>query len=377
MRRNVSTSPGIRRRGASRAVACALTAAGALLVSALQTGAAGAVGPVGADPARTGTGSSTGSASSVADFWTAERMREAAPLDLLSAGADGPAKRSALAKNRSAAAEERPAAAEKRSGSTADPPAAPVRRGSERTVRPTLPATTSASAPAPKAFPQTGAPWTGGGAVSHTAGRVFFTYQGRTASCSGNAVTSANKSTVLTAGHCVKLNGAWHGDWVFVPGYHDGQAPYGKWAAAKTLATPQWTASENINYDIGAAVVAPVGGQRLTDVVGGQGLAFNTGYNKPMYAFGYPAAAPYDGSELIYCSGNTIKDPLFSTDHGLSCNMTGGSSGGPWFTSFDEAAGTGLQSSVNSFGYTFLPNTMFGPYFGADAENLYDEAQSS
>ncbi|MEU6964163.1 trypsin-like serine peptidase [Streptomyces chrestomyceticus] len=372
MRRNVSTSPGTRRRGASRAVACALTAAGALLVSALQTGAAGAAGPDAASAsARTGTGTP----SSVADFWTAERMREATPLDLLSAGTDGPAKRSA------AGAKQR-ATAEKRSGSTRDasPATSPARGGSERTVRPTLPAATTsapASAPALKSFPQTGAAWTGGGAVTNTAGRVFFTYQGRTASCSGNAVTSANKSTVVTAGHCVKLNGAWHGDWVFVPGYHDGQAPYGKWAAAKTLATPQWTASENINYDIGAAVVAPVGGQRLTDVVGGQGLAFNTGYNKPMYAFGYPAAAPYDGSKLIYCSGNTIKDPLFSTDHGLSCNMTGGSSGGPWFTSFDEASGTGLQSSVNSFGYTFLPNTMFGPYFGDDAENLYDEAQSS
>ncbi|MFH8405954.1 trypsin-like serine peptidase [Streptomyces sp. NPDC018019] len=361
MRRIVSTSHGARRRGASRVVAGALTAAGALLVSALQTGPAGAAGTsgTGTAPERTGTTASApaasgSSASSVAGFWTAERMREATPLDLLTTGAE----------------------AAPGSGTAADTAAPSVRRGPERTVRPTLP-TTTAAAPVPKSFPQAGAPWTGGGAVTNTAGRVFFTYQGRTASCSGNAVTSANKSTVITAGHCVKLNGAWHSDWIFVPGYHDGQAPYGKWAASKTLATPQWTASEDINYDVGAAVVAPLNGQRLTDVVGGQGLAFNTGYNKPMYAFGYPAAAPYDGSKLIYCSGNTIKDPLFSTDHGMSCNMTGGSSGGPWFTRFDEATGTGLQSSVNSFGYTFLPNRMFGPYFGADAENLYNQAQSS
>jgi V8-like Glu-specific endopeptidase len=213
--------------------------------------------------------------------------------------------------------------------------------------------------------------------VTRTAGRVFFTYQGRTASCSGNAVTSANKSTVLTAGHCVKMQGAWHTNWVFVPGYHDGQRPYGTWAAAKTLSTPQWTASEDINYDIGAAVVAPLDGQRLTDVVGGQGLAFNTGYNKAMYSFGFPAAAPYDGEKFIYCSGTTFRDFLLSGDHGLTCNMTGGSSGGPWFTRFDEATGTGLQSSVNSFKYNFLPNAMYGPYFGADAQNLYQSAQSS
>ncbi|MCZ1010281.1 peptidase [Streptomyces lydicus] len=250
-------------------------------------------------------------------------------------------------------------------------------RGSRGSRRPRRPGRRPPPPAAPRHAPQAGGPWTGGGAVTKTTGRVFFTYQGRTAACSGDAVTSGNKSTVLTAGHCVKLGGVWHTDWIFVPGYHDGEAPYGKWAAAKTLSTPQWTASEDINYDVGAAVVAPLDGKKLTDVVGGQGLSFNSGYSKAMYAFGFPAAAPYDGSKLIYCSGTTFKDPLFSGDHGLACNMTGGSSGGPWFTTFDEKTGTGLQSSVNSFGYQFWANTMFGPYFGDDAKNLYTTAQSS
>ncbi|MGW0826155.1 trypsin-like serine peptidase [Streptomyces sp. NPDC002845] len=275
-------------------------------------------------------------------FWTAERMRQATPLDVLSVD---------------------------RAEVTASTPD----RGERTIVAPSTPG----DVVGPLAFPSGGGPWTGGGAVVQTAGRVFFTYQGRTASCSGNAVTSANKSTVITAGHCVKLEGSWHTNWVFVPGYHDGQAPYGTWTASKTLATPQWTASEDINYDIGAAVVAPLDGNRLTDVVGGQGLAFNTGYNKAMYAFGFPAAAPYDGEKFIYCSGTTYRDFLFSSDHGLNCDMTGGSSGGPWFTQFDEATGTGLQSSVNSFKYNFLPTAMYGPYFGADAQNLYQTAQSS
>ncbi|CAL9539041.1 trypsin-like serine peptidase [Streptomyces sp. enrichment culture] len=273
------------------------------------------------------------------DFWTPQRMREARPLDLLSVD------RTAVHKQ--------------------------LRRGAPATVAPTAPDA------GVLAFPHSGGAWTGGGKVVATAGRVFFTYQGRTASCSGNAVTSANKSTVLTAGHCVKLEGAWHTNWVFVPGYHDGQAPYGRWTATKTLSTPQWTASEDINYDVGAAVVAPLDGHALTDVVGGQGLAFNTGYNLPMYAFGFPAASPYNGEKFIYCSGNTSRDFLLSNDHGMTCNMTGGSSGGPWFTRFDEATGTGLQSSVNSFKYNFLPNRMYGPYFGADAQNLYQAAQSS
>ncbi|NBE55097.1 peptidase [Streptomyces sp. YC537] len=297
----------------------ALAASGALVAGLLlQTGSASA-------------------ASSAEDFWTAERMRSAEPLDLL------PVDPAELGK---------------------------VKEGVEKLVPPS-------GLPGTDALPERGGPWTGGGKVTSTAGRVFFTYQGRKASCSGNAVTSANKSTVLTAGHCVKMDGAWHKDWVFVPGYKDGQAPHGKWTAAKTLSTPQWTASEDLNYDVGAAVVNPLDGKKLTDVVGAQGVAFNSGYGKEMYAFGYPAADPYDGSKLIHCSGTAIKDVLLSTDHGLSCDMTGGSSGGPWFQEFDESTGTGLQASVNSFGYNFLPGFMFGPYFGDDAKNLYEKAQAS
>ncbi|WAZ23660.1 peptidase [Streptomyces cinnabarinus] len=309
-------------------------------VTALLTAGALAV-PASAGP-RSDTGVRTVGAAArekAAEFWTPARMRAAEPLDLLSVS--GGQRGSAPAKG----------------------------------ARTTVPATSADAGIL--AFPHGGGAWTGGGAVVNTAGRVFFTYQGRTASCSGNAVTSANKSTVITAGHCVKLDGAWHTNWVFVPGYHDGQSPYGRWTASKTLSTPQWTASEDINYDIGAAVVAPLNGQSLTDVVGGQGLAFNTGYNLRMYSFGFPAASPYNGEKFIYCSGTTNRDFLLSNDHGMTCNMTGGSSGGPWFTQFNESTGTGLLSSVNSFKYNFFPNRMYGPYFGADAQNLYQAAQSS
>lgn len=272
-------------------------------------------------------------ADSVTDHWTPERMRAATPLDQLL-----------------------PSRAP-----TADVPA-----GSAQVV----------PGVAPLAYPTSGEPWTGGGEVTRTAGRVFFTFDGSPASCSGNAVTSANRSVVLTAGHCVKYQGSWHTDWIFVPGYDEGAAPYGEWAASATLTTPQWEASEDINYDVGAAVVEPVNGAHLTDVVGGQGVAFNQPRGQDMYAFGYPAADPYDGSALIHCSGSTFTDPLLSDDHGMSCDMTGGSSGGPWFLAFDEATGTGVQASVNSFGYTFLPGYMFGPYFGSDAQALYEQAQS-
>ncbi|MFD7785273.1 trypsin-like serine peptidase [Streptomyces nojiriensis] len=271
-------------------------------------------------------------------FWTAERMRGAAPLDVTAV----------------------PGAARTPVATSAAP----------TTIAPT-------AAASPTAFPQAGGAWTGGGAVVKTSGRVFFTMGDRTASCSGDSVTSANGSTVITAGHCVKYQGAWHTNWVFVPAYNNGSAPYGQWSATKTFATDQWAASEDMNMDVGLAVVAPLNGQTLSQAVGAQGIAFNGGYNKKMYSFGFPAAAPYDGTKLVYCSGNSGKDFLLTKDHGLGCNMTGGSSGGPWFQDFNEATGLGTQVSVNSFGYTFLPNRMYGPYFGNEAKAAYDKAQTS
>ncbi|MGW7333203.1 trypsin-like serine peptidase [Streptomyces sp. NPDC054840] len=271
-------------------------------------------------------------------FWTAERMRAAAPLDVTAV----------------------PGAARTPVATSAAP----------TTIAPT-------AAASPTAFPQAGGAWTTGGAVVKTSGRVFFTMGDRTASCSGDSVTSANGSTVITAGHCVKYQGAWHTNWVFVPAYNNGSAPYGQWSATKTFATDQWAASEDMNMDVGLAVVAPLNGQTLSQAVGAQGIAFNGGYNKKMYSFGFPAAAPYDGTKLVYCSGNSGKDFLLTKDHSLGCNMTGGSSGGPWFQDFNEATGLGTQVSVNSFGYTFLPNRMYGPYFGNEAKAAYDKAQTS
>ncbi|MEG3627617.1 trypsin-like serine peptidase [Streptomyces poriticola] len=323
-----------------RTAAGILLAVGALFTSGLVgAGTADAASPHTASgqsvPARTVSEAEQHTSRS---YWTAERMRGAPSLDLLLTP-------QAVKQLRT-----------------------PADSGPTTTVEPTA---------APASFPQAGAAWTGDGAVVKTSGRVFFTFQGRTASCSGNAVTSRNASTVITAGHCVKYQGSWHTNWIFVPAYSNGSAPYGQWSATELLTTPQWEASEDINHDVAAAVVAPLDGRTLTSVVGAQGIQFNGGYNKPMYAFGFPAAAPYDGTKLIYCSGNSSRDFLFTRDHSLGCNMTGGSSGGPWFTGFSEAAGTGLQVSVNSFGYTFLPNRMFGPYFGNEAKALYDEAQAA
>lgn len=221
--------------------------------------------------------------------------------------------------------------------------------------------------------------YTGGGEVVKTTGKVFFTLGGADYVCSGSSTVAANESLVQTAGHCLNEGpGDFATNFIFVPQYDNGSAPFGEFAATELFTTTQWAESGDINYDVGYAKVGTVGGATLTDTVGAQGVGFNQPRGEVMHAFGYPAAAPYDGQELAWCSGQVATDPLGTDSQGMACNMTGGSSGGPWFIDYDETAGIGTLNSVNSFKYTVpgFGNRMYGPYFGSAVQSLYTAAQN-
>ncbi|MGI5267637.1 trypsin-like serine peptidase [Nonomuraea sp. CA-218870] len=335
--------------------AAALALAGALVPAAQ----AQATGTADHRPVRWSGADSWSERRAVLQYWTTQRLLAAQPMDTMAAPrraarSSGPTRGEPWAARGTAA----------RSGQRT-----PWRtQGSARDG-----ATLRAAVPNSR-----GLRWTDGGAVVRTSGRLFFTTAGGgNASCSGTAVTSANESVVMTAGHCVKLNGAAHRNVAFVPAFDNGRRPFGTWVATRLLTTQQWNAREDINFDIAAAVVAPLQGRTLTDVVGGQGVAFNQARQRQMFAFGYPAASPFDGSDLIYCSGRAFNDPVATRGQGVPCTMTGGSSGGGWFLGFDESTGVGMLNSVNSFTYDFAPGFMFGPFFGDEAMEVYQAAQST
>ncbi|MFB9205145.1 hypothetical protein ACFFV7_28385 [Nonomuraea spiralis] len=59
------------------------------------------------------------------------------------------------------------------------------------------------------------------------------------------------------------------------------------------------------------------------------------------------------------------------------CVKMGGASGGAWMPNLNESTGLGTQNSVNSFTYNFALNWMFGPYFGNEAQAVYQAAQNT
>jgi V8-like Glu-specific endopeptidase len=185
---------------------------------------------------------------------------------------------------------------------------------------------------------------------------------------------STNESVVWTAGHCVN---EWPGDFfhnfLFVPAYRDGAAPYGQFAAPTLVTTAGWRKRGDFGVDVGAAVVgANQSGQSLSDAVDEFPLVFGSPRRQSYQLYGYPAASPFNGQRLRVCNTAWALDDTSTSPAtmGVPCDMTGGSSGGGWVT------GSGAVASVVSYGYATLKDVLFGPVLRAKAEQLYTTAQA-
>lgn len=208
-----------------------------------------------------------------------------------------------------------------------------------------------------------------GSPVARTAGKVFFTSFGVNYVCSGTIVNTEGKSTVWTAGHCVTDGGAWNSNWVFVPNYVSGIAPYGVWTSYQLWTTSAWFYNNNdFANDVGASIMNRNGGVRITDYLGGQGIAWNYGIGYYMHAFGYPQAYPYNGCCLVEAAGYTYNGgggTMYMLNY-----MTGGSSGGAWLNWFD--GNWGYINGHNDFKYNAYPQYMYSPYYGNQVGSLYN-----
>lgn len=233
----------------------------------------------------------------------------------------------------------------------------------------------------------TGAHWTKGGAVRSTTGKVLFSLGTSNYVCSGSLVNDSlsSRSVVLTAGHCMydDRNNTFATNWIFWPDFESHKILTTScnvdvcFLADRLVTTTQWRDGD-FEHDYGFAVLqANASGKQADAVYGSQAIAFSQASLQHVYAFGYPHANPYDGTRLIYCAGKTKSDPYGSTTQGVGCDMTGGSSGGPWFTGFNEATGTGSLYSVNSYKYRNDKKTMYGPQLRDGAKLAYDEANST
>ncbi len=220
-----------------------------------------------------------------------------------------------------------------------------------------------------------------------TVGKLFFVHGGNGGNyvCSASAVNSTNQRLIITAGHCVSDGaGRFHRNFLFIPAYRPDLAPtepFRRWTTCGVYVRTSWHTRRDFGQDMGALKACDQGTQRLHNTTGYLGYVANASRSQTWRAFGYPAAAPFNGRRMVACLASlSITDSAFSpATNGIGCNMTGGSSGGPWILRYAQGVGGAVNqiNGLNSYGYGSLPNTMFSPYFGNEFLSLRSFAIAS
>jgi V8-like Glu-specific endopeptidase len=223
-----------------------------------------------------------------------------------------------------------------------------------------------------------------------TIGVMFFTQGGVLYRCSA---ASIGDNAIWTAGHCIHAGdgefddddgtvedyGTWSKDVIFVPAYHNGNTPFGVWEAEdfNLKTTSGWFDSQDLRFDMGGAVLNVNGGQELSQVVGSLGFKYNMNNSLHWLNVAYPSESPFSGSTQQICAGSfTYSDTSMPNPSpvAMGCDMTRGSSGGPWVLDFSGTAGNNnFLNGNNSYRYGSRPEELYSPYFGWEAKSLWNE----
>lgn len=212
-------------------------------------------------------------------------------------------------------------------------------------------------------------------------GAIFSTSNGATTGhyCSGSVVDSPQGDIVVTAAHCVADTTGYVSDIAFVPGFHDGQDPYGVWEVTNIVVPPQWLSDTDPDDDVAFLTVHLAGSaSRVQDVVGGDQLGVDAGYTNLVQVVGYPAST----QEPVTCTDYTSEftDPSLSGPQlEFDCDdYPSGTSGSPFLAKVDSNTGLGTVIGViggfETGGDT--PQVSYSVYFGPAVAALLGTAEA-
>jgi hypothetical protein len=145
--------------------------------------------------------------------------------------------------------------------------------------------------------------------------------------CSGAVVDTPAGDTVVTAAHCVADGDGTPArtDIVFVPGYHDGIAPFGVWTVRDSAVDQRWLDDADPDLDVAFLTVGRDGAGPIEDLTGGYALSADSGDGGLVQVVGYPEGAD-----------DPVAPTGFATRFGptqlrlVGADLPGGTSGGPW-----------------------------------------------
>jgi len=191
--------------------------------------------------------------------------------------------------------------------------------------------------------------------VPRTVGKLFFSDGAGDYVCSAAAIRTRKLDQVITAGHCVhtgpnaSLVPHFYRNWVFVPRYHRGRAPEGRWVARRAWAFNGWIQNESFRHDQAIIAFKRRDGRKLVRAVGGNEVVWGKPQRRwGVTIWGWPAQSPFTGQTARRCDGRTtpFQDTRDAAMH--NCRMNGGASGGPWFLPRGRTRNTGQVWAITS-----------------------------
>jgi len=190
-----------------------------------------------------------------------------------------------------------------------------------------------------------------------TVGKLFFTTPAGNKTCS--AAVIANR-LILTAGHCVHNgNGAttgWYNNWMFVPAFHNGNAPFSTWTShAVTTTTPWFSGGGKVPNASDLAIIqlndqSVSGAVRwVSSVVGKLGTHTLSTIPNHVNMLGYPGNL--DNAQLMHQVAAQSAMAVAPNNAEYGSDMSSGAGGGPWIQNFGVASSgqTGGTNAARNF----------------------------
>lgn len=192
--------------------------------------------------------------------------------------------------------------------------------------------------------------------------------------CTASVVQSPGRNMLITAAHCAYDidAGSTVDDLVFAPDYRDGDEPTGLWKVKKVIVDDRWAKSQDEDLDVAFLVLDKKSGRQIQDVLGGNTLGIDRGFDNDVKITGYPTSR----NTPISCQNRTTK--FSDTQLRVQCtDFEGGTSGSPWLADYDPKSHTGTVIGVlgGHEGGGDEDDVSYAAYFDDDIAKLYKHAQ--